>query len=138
MKRFNPFGLAMGAVMFAGVAIAMGHGAVAGQADLLTTADSDHDGSLDLKEVSAAALAKFAALDPDHDGSLDQKEAVALGITPDEFAKADPDHDGTIDKNEFVAVVSLRFAAAEQDNDKTVDAKELASAKGQALAALLK
>jgi Ca2+-binding EF-hand superfamily protein len=100
--------------------------------------DKDHDGTLDLAEVKAAAAAKFASLDADNDGTLDKKEAAAGHISASAFAKADTDKDGTIDKAEYLQLVTERFKAADPDNDGTVSADELNTKAGAALIALLK
>jgi Ca2+-binding EF-hand superfamily protein len=110
----------------------------AADASVLSAVGTDHDGTIDLKEAQAAAVARFKVLDPDNDGTIDKKEAAAAGITDAEFAKADPDKDGTIDLKEYQSLVALRFSAAETDSDKTVDAAELATPAGQALAKLIK
>ena len=46
----------------------------ASAASKLKTYDTDHDGTLDLKEVTAGATTAFNALEKDHDGTLDLKE----------------------------------------------------------------
>jgi Ca2+-binding EF-hand superfamily protein len=106
-------------------------------ATALAALDTDHDGTLDWNEVSAAATAKFKAADPDHDGTLDAKEAGKLGVTKRQLHKADPDKDGTLDATEFLALVKQRFAAADRDHDGTVSAAELNSSQGRALLRLI-
>lgn len=104
---------------------------------VITALDPDKDGTLDLKEVQAAAAAKFDALDPDKDGTLDAKEAKGV-LSPNLFRSGDPDKDGTIDKAEYLALVEAVFKDADPDNDGTLDAKELTSKPGKALIKLIK
>ncbi len=100
--------------------------------------DTDHDGTLDWAEVSAAAVARFNAADPDHDGTLDAKEAAKLGISAKLLRKSDPDKDGTLDQAEYLALVKERFARADKDHDGTLDAAELSSGAGRALLRLIR
>jgi Ca2+-binding EF-hand superfamily protein len=99
--------------------------------------DPDHDGTLDVNEVNAAADAAFDKLDKDHDGTLDLKE-LGHRVTKGEFTAADPDHDGTLDKTEYHTLVQKRFEAADPDKDGTIDVKELNSAAGRRLLELLR
>ncbi|GEP12510.1 EF-hand domain-containing protein [Methylobacterium gnaphalii] len=103
----------------------------------LKAADTDNDGSIDLKEATAAAEALFDKLEKDKDGTVDTKELQGR-VSKKDLKAADPDNDGTLDKKEFLALVEQRFKAADPDNDGTVDAKELKTAAGLALSALLK
>jgi Ca2+-binding EF-hand superfamily protein len=99
--------------------------------------DLDADGTLDLGEVKKAAADLFARLDSDHDGTLDKRE-LAGRLNARELAAADPDHDGTLTLDEYLAVVEKRFNAANRDADGTLDARELRTPAGRALLRLLK
>ncbi|MFC7663090.1 EF-hand domain-containing protein [Methylorubrum suomiense] len=111
--------------------------AFAQKSSVITALDPDKDGTLDLKEVQAAASAKFDALDPDKDGTLDKKELKGV-LSPKLFKSGDPDMDGTIDKKEYLALVEALFKDADPDNDGTLDAKELKTKPGKALIKLIK
>ena len=102
----------------------------------LTALDPDKDGTIDLEEANAGALALFKKLDPDKDGTLDAKELQGR-LTGDELKAADPDNDGTLDEKEYLAVVKQKFEAANPDNDGTIDLAELESPKGQELLKLI-
>jgi Ca2+-binding EF-hand superfamily protein len=102
----------------------------------LTALDPDKDGTIDLKEADAGALALFKKLDPDKDGTLDAKELEGR-LTAAELKAADPDNDGTLDEKEYLAVVKQKFEAANPDNDGTIDLAELESPKGQELLKLI-
>jgi Ca2+-binding EF-hand superfamily protein len=69
---------------------------------LMSELDTDHDGTIDLNEVNAAAIAKFTQLDRNHDGMLSQSEYLAL--VDEMFKAADKDHDGTLDEEELQSV----------------------------------
>jgi Ca2+-binding EF-hand superfamily protein len=119
-----------------GVAV-VSHPATAARTQPSTTValqklDPDHDGTVDLTEVQAAASKLFDRLDRDHDGTLDARELKGR-LDPKELAAGDPDHDGTLTKSEYLAVVEKQFRAADPDNDGTLDAKELRSPAGRAL-----
>jgi EF hand len=64
--------------------------------------DTDHDGTIDMKEAQAAASALFARLDRDHDGTLDIKE-LRGHLTLREFRAAGPAKDGTLTEDEFLS-----------------------------------
>jgi Ca2+-binding EF-hand superfamily protein len=98
--------------------------------------DTDNDGTLDIAEVKAAALALFDSLDKDKDGTLDKTE-VKKRISSGAFAKADPDKDGTLSKDEYLALVEQRFQAADTDKDGTLSAAELRTRAGRSLLLLL-
>jgi Ca2+-binding EF-hand superfamily protein len=98
--------------------------------------DTDHDGTLDLTEVNAAASALFDKLDKDADGTLDKTE-VGKRLSSGSFDKADLDKDGTLSKDEYLALVEQRFKAADADHDGTLSSAELKSAAGKALLHLL-
>lgn len=103
----------------------------------LKAVDTDNDGSIDLKEATAAAEATFTKLDKDNDGSVDTKELQGR-LSKKDLKAADPDNDGHLEKKEYTALVEQRFKAADPDGDGTVDAKELKTPAGRALSALLK
>jgi Ca2+-binding EF-hand superfamily protein len=103
---------------------------------VMTMVDTDHDGTIDMKEAQAAASALFARLDRDHDGTLDMKELRGR-ITLRELKAADPDNDGTLTEEEFLALVAKSFQAADKDHDGTIDEKELASPAGRSLRKLI-
>ena len=47
--------------------------------------NTGHDGKLSLEQANKAAAARFAILDTDHDGTVDQKEIVPAGLSSGEF-----------------------------------------------------
>ena len=98
--------------------------------------NSDNDEALDLKEIQAAAAARFKTLDADKDGKLAQKD-VDGAISPDEFNKANPDNDTTLEMGEYAALVEQRFKTANPDGDTTIEADELTTVAGKALLALI-
>jgi hypothetical protein len=99
--------------------------------------DMDDDGTLDLKEVQAAAGSAFDKLDRDKDGTLDKKE-LAGRIAKSAIGDADPDKDGTVSKDEYLAYAEKLFKQADTDNEGTLDAKELRSKAGRQLMKLLR
>jgi Ca2+-binding EF-hand superfamily protein len=99
--------------------------------------DTDADGALDLAEAKKAASTLFAKLDSDHDGTLDRRE-LAGRLSARELAAADPDHDGTLTLDEYLALVEQHFKTANPDGDGTLDAKELRTPAGRALLRLLR
>lgn len=111
--------------------------AEASAASKLKHYDTDHDGTLDLKEVTAGAGATFDALNKDKDGTVDIKELQGR-LSKSDFAAADPDHDKTLTKDEYVAAVVKAFKAADPDHDGTLDIKELKSKPGGTVVRLLK
>jgi Ca2+-binding EF-hand superfamily protein len=102
----------------------------------LRVLDSDHDGTVDLGEIKAAASALFDKLDRDHDGTLSGRELKGR-LSAKELAADDHDHDGTLTKDAYLAIVEKRFKAANRDSDDRLDAKELRSRPGQALKRLV-
>ena len=105
--------------------------------DPMRNFDTDSDGTLDLAEAKKAASALFAKLDSDHDGTLERRE-LAGRLSARDLAAADPDHDGTLTRDEYLAIVERRFNAADPDRDGTLDAKELSAPAGRALLRLLR
>jgi hypothetical protein len=99
--------------------------------------DTDHDGTIDLKEVRKAASAHLRHLDKDGDNTLDMKEMSRLGLNQKAFARADPDKDNTIDKREYLALVDRQFKAADPDNDGTLSSEEINTSAGRALMRLI-
>ena len=99
--------------------------------------DPEKDGTIDAKEVEAAATAAFAKLEKDNDGTVDAKELEGR-LTAADIKKADPDGDGTLDKKEYVALALGLFKAADPDNDGTIDARELTSPAGSALVQVIR
>jgi hypothetical protein len=99
--------------------------------------DRDNDGTLDLDELKAPAMATFDRLEKDGDGTLDRKETGSR-VGKKDFAAADPDNDGTLSRDEYGAMVEKLFKDADPDSDGTLDAKELKSKPGQALLRLMR
>jgi Ca2+-binding EF-hand superfamily protein len=99
--------------------------------------DTDNDGTIDMKEATAAATALFARLDRHHSGKLDAKELRGR-VNAAEFKAADPDKDGTLSKDKYLALVAQRFKRADKDNDGTIDEQELRSTAGRSLQLLLR
>ena len=102
-------------------------------ASLIKNWDPDHDGTLDIHEVTSAATTQFGVLDPDNDGTLDVAEAAKAGIDKAELVAHDPDNDGTLDMNEYMTIVQKRFKAADADHSGTIDKAELMTPAGKAL-----
>ena len=105
--------------------------------DPLRGLDLDGDGTVDLEEANKAASALFDRLDTDHEGTLDARELRGR-LSAKDLAAGDPDKDKTLTKDEYLAIVARRFKAADTDNDGTLDARELRSPAGRALLKLLK
>lgn len=103
---------------------------------VLSAADSDKDGTIELNEAKAAAGALFDRLDKDKDGTLTTKELQGR-LSRKDFTAADPDSDKTLSKDEFMAVVESRFKAADPDNDGKLDKAELGKPAGRTLMHLL-
>jgi Ca2+-binding EF-hand superfamily protein len=117
--------------------LALSTAAYASAESKLKAYDSDHDGTLDEKEVTAAAGTTFDALDTDHDGTLTIKELQGR-LSKADFKAGDPDNDKTLSKDEFVAIVVKAFKSADPDSDGTLDAKEMKSKAGLVVVRLLK
>ena len=98
--------------------------------------DTDKDGTISLDEAKKAAEKKFTALDSDHEGTLDARELVGT-LSPEAAKQADRDSDGTLSQAEYLAVVETRFKAADTNHDGTLDLQELRTPQGQALLRLL-
>jgi Ca2+-binding EF-hand superfamily protein len=129
--------LAAAMVVFLG-SVSLTGGALAATArGALQALDPDRDGTVSLAEAKAAASRLFSRLDTDHDGTLDRRELRGRMVSK-EFAAADGDHDGTLDKAEYLAAVERAFKAANRDNDGTLDAKELSTPRGRVLLRLLR
>jgi hypothetical protein len=128
---------AIGFALALGIAWTVSQTLAASGAGSLQALDSDHDGTIDLNEIRAAAGAAFDRLDRDHDGTLSGRELKGR-LSSRELAAADGDHDGTLTKEEYAAAVDKRFQAANSDGDDTLDAGELRSRSGKALQRLLK
>ena len=100
-------------------------------------ADADNDGTVDLNEAKAAAMATFDKLDADHEGTLDARELKGR-IAKRDWPTADPDKDKTLSRDEYAAYVESLFKAADKDGEGTLDAKEMRSPAGRKLEKLLK
>jgi Ca2+-binding EF-hand superfamily protein len=98
--------------------------------------DADKDGTISLDEAKKAAVKKFTALDSDHEGTLDVRELMGT-LSPEAAKQADRDSDGTLSQAEFLAVVEARLKEADTNHDGTLDPQELRTPKGQALLRLL-
>jgi Ca2+-binding EF-hand superfamily protein len=125
----RPITLLFGALSLVASPLAIPTLSQASAATALTPADTDKDGTLDIKEVKAAAALEFDKLDTDKDGTIDLKEA-AHHISEKNFIAADPDKDKTLTKAEYIALAVTLFKAANPDHDHTIDAKELHSTAG--------
>jgi len=102
----------------------------------VTKYDTDHDQSLSLDEVKAAASAHFDKLNKDGDSTLETKEVQGV-IGPKAFKAADTDHDGSLSKDEYLALVQKLFQKADADHDGTLTSTELQSRSGRALKRLI-
>jgi len=98
--------------------------------------DTNGDGTISLGEAKAAAEKRFAALDSDHEGTLDVRELMGA-LSPEAAKQADKDNDGTLSQAEYLAVVEARFKEADTNHDGTLDLQELRTPQGQALLRLL-
>jgi Ca2+-binding EF-hand superfamily protein len=128
---------AIGFALVLGLACSVSQTPAASRTSSLQTLDSDHDGTVDLNEIRAAAATAFDRLDRDHDGTLSGRELKGR-LSARELAAADGDHDGTLSKDEYTAAVEKRFKAANRDSDDTLDAGELRSRPGKALQRLIR
>jgi len=126
--------LAAGAVALAGIPLMPAW--AASDADVVTKYDTDHDQSLSLDEVKAAASAHFDKLNKDGDSTLETKEVQGV-IGPKAFNAADTDHDGSLSKDEYLALVQKLFQKADADHDGTLTSTELQSRSGRALKRLI-
>ncbi len=97
--------------------------------------DTDHDGTIDMKEATAAATALFAQLDRKHSGKLDARELHGR-VNAVELKAAGTD--GTLSKDQYLALAAQRFKAADHDNDGTIDEQELRATPGRSLQLLLR
>lgn len=123
-----------GAAMICG--LAAGPALASPAQDVIAKFDTDHDNTLDLAEVKAAAAHHFAKLDKDGDGTLDAAELKgAMG--PARLKEADPDHDGTLTKDEYVSFAEKLFHEADVNHQGTLDAAALGAPTGHKLLALL-
>ena len=117
------------------------------------TGDTNHDGSIDLAEVTAAmqrevetakkALAqqlqaRFKQLDTNRDGQLSMAEFMAMAgpiraaETPQQMLqKLDTNHDGKISMDEFRAPEIAKFNKADLNHDGVVTPQEARAAAGQ-------
>lgn len=128
---------AIGLCAVLGLPLCVSTGAQASAASKLKAYDTDKDGTIDLKEVTAGAGTTFDALDKDKDGTIDSKELQGR-LSNKELAADDPDHDKTLSKDEYTAAVTAAFKAADKDNDGSLDEKELKTPAGQVILRLLK
>ena len=101
-----------------------------------TAYDADHDGTLDLAEMEAAAAAAFNRLNSDADRTLDYTEAKG-SINKKAFMGGDPDNDGTLTKEEYLRLAEKLFNGADLNKDGVLDARELNSCAGRTLQKLL-
>lgn len=109
---------------------------------LIRAFDADHNGTLDVPEVTNAGRAKFGLANPGKsgpgkDGTLNSQEAAKARIDKKQLAAADPNKDGTLDMKEFMNVLDARFKSADADKSGTIDAKELSTDAGKALLGML-
>ena len=144
----NPIPLlrfAMVVLFAAGAWIVLESSSVAAQTsgtDALRMFDKDSDGTIDVGEAKAAAVALFDQLDRDHDGTLTQEElgdrvTVVRAIMPSPNPFKLFVVEGKMTKDDYLALTGTQFKLADPDNDGKLDAKELESEAGQALLKLL-
>lgn len=139
MHKFNSAAftaLGLGAAFAVSLAISATP-AGASAASKLKTYDTNKDGTLDLKEVTAGAGSTFDRLNKDKDDTLDMQELHGR-LSKKEFAAGDPDKDKTLTKAEYIVIVTRAFNAANKDKDGTLDLKELKTKDGLILVRLLK
>ncbi len=93
--------------------------------------------TLTLDQANKAADSHFAKLDTDHDGTVDKKELIPAGITDNDFTSMNPDKDKLVQKEEYMNLVKQKFSAADSNHNNTLTEAELNSEAGQALMRLL-
>lgn len=118
-----------GAVLACGAAQA-GRGGAGATTRPMKAIDTDHDGTIDLKEARTAASAHLGHLDKDLDNTLAKKAMSHLGLDRNAYARADPDKDNTIGESEYLALVERQFKAADPDNDGTLSSGETRTKAG--------
>ena len=96
----------------------------------------DHDQTLEISEVIAAATKLFRELDTNNDLTLSSKETAGR-LTEDEWKIVNKDEDQTLELDEWLTIVRQRFNAADTDHDGKLTAQELDSPAGQSLIKLI-
>ena len=79
------------------------HGYADALGPMMKDADANHDGTVDRKELEAAAGKRFATADTNHDGKLSASEAAADPKVQGRWKKLDANSDGTVSQAEFDA-----------------------------------
>jgi Ca2+-binding EF-hand superfamily protein len=117
-------------------------GAWAGDDDMFTRMDSNHDGRISAQEHDAGAAAKFARNDANHDGMLDADEMRsrmgrqaggmhAGGMQGNDWmAKMDGNHDGVITADEHAAMAKAMFDRMDANHDGRLAGAELEGGHG--------
>lgn len=94
--------------------------------------------TLTLEQANKAADSHFAKLDTDHDGTVDKKELIPAGVSDNDFTLIDPDKDNLVQKSEYTNLVKQKFNAADTSHNNKLTEAELNSNAGQALMRLLR
>jgi len=95
------------------------------------------NGTLTLEQANKAAESHFAKLDTDHDGTVDKKELIPAGVSDKDFTSIDPDKDNLVQKEEYLNLIKQKFSAADNNHNNNLTEDELNSEAGQALMRLL-
>ena len=136
MNTPNPFRKSFWRYALLIVSLGLGMLAAASLPPGLSPYDANKDGVLSLDEAKAAASAIFDKLDTDHDGTLTLKELKGR-VSESKFSEADHKGDKKLTKEEYLDLVAKAFKAGDVDNDDVLDAGDLKSKPGQAFLKLV-
>ncbi|MHB8771752.1 MAG: EF-hand domain-containing protein [Syntrophales bacterium] len=86
--------------------------------------DRDKSGSLEEKEIAAAAPEVLKKYDKDGNGSLDRAEFEAAGGTRSRFEFLDKDNSSKVDIDEFRSAAIERFKQVDTDRNGRIDVQD--------------